>query len=448
MVASTVSGNSSAGTGGGIAVTSTATGSTVHVGASIVAGNTATGGGPDCSGTGLSSDGYDLTSDAVGTTCGMSPATHDVIDAQPDLGSLANNGGPTQTLLPAETSPAVGQVPVATTLDGVAACPGTDQRGVSRPQPSDSHFCTIGAVEVTNPAPPTITTADTTTFTAGVASTFPVAVIGYPGAAFALSAAPPWLTIGPSSGILSGIPPTTAGGSYTFTVVATDGVAPAAVQTFTLTVDEAPSVTSQPAATATPATAFSFQVTASGYPAPTFALSGAPSWLSIGPTTGILSGTPPTGATSSTFTISATNGVGAPARQTFTLHLGTTFAYWEVAADGGIFTFGHAHFFGSMGGKPLNAPVVGMAATPTGGGYWEVAADGGIFTFGSAGFYGSMGGKPLDAPVVGMAAAPTGKGYWEVAADGNVFAFGSAQNLGGEGGRVLAAPVVGIAPGR
>jgi hypothetical protein len=31
-----------------------------------------------------------------------------------------------------------------------------------------------------------------------------------------------------------------------------------------------------------------------------------------------------------------------------------------VASDGGIFAFGNAAFHGSMGGKPLNAPVVGM----------------------------------------------------------------------------------------
>ena len=27
-------------------------------------------------------------------------------------------------------------------------------------------------------------------------------------------------------------------------------------------------------------------------------------------------------------------------------------------------------------------------------GYWSAASDGGIFAFGNAGFYGSMGGKP------------------------------------------------------
>jgi hypothetical protein len=30
-----------------------------------------------------------------------------------------------------------------------------------------------------------------------------------------------------------------------------------------------------------------------------------------------------------------------------------------------------------------------MASTPDGGGYWLVAADGGVFSFGDAGFFGS-----------------------------------------------------------
>ena len=103
--------------------------------------------------------------------------------------------------------------------------------------------------------------------------------------------------------------------------------------------------------------------------------------------------------------------------------------YWEVASDGGLFAFGDAQFYGSMGGKPLNQPIVGMAATPDGEGYWEVAADGGLFAFGDAAFYGSMGGKPLNQPIVGMAATPDGGGYWEVASDGGLFAFGDAQLL-------------------
>ena len=75
-------------------------------------------------------------------------------------------------------------------------------------------------------------------------------------------------------------------------------------------------------------------------------------------------------------------------------------------------SFGDAPFFGSIPGTntSLNAPVVGMAATPTGKGYWLVAGDGGVFTFGDAPFPvpGSIPGTntSLNKPVVGMAAQP------------------------------------------
>ena len=37
--------------------------------------------------------------------------------------------------------------------------------------------------------------------------------------------------------------------------------------------------------------------------------------------------------------------------------------YWEVASDGGIFSFGDATFYGSMGGHALNKPIVGISPT-------------------------------------------------------------------------------------
>ena len=119
--------------------------------------------------------------------------------------------------------------------------------------------------------------------------------------------------------------------------------------------------------------------------------------------------------------------------------------YWEVASDGGLFAFGDAQFYGSEGGKTINKPVVGIAATPDGLGYWEVASDGGLFAFGDAGFFGSMGGKTLNQPIVGLASTPDGLGYWEVASDGGIFNFGDAGFYGSEGGRTLNKPVVGIA---
>jgi hypothetical protein len=70
----------------------------------------------------------------------------------------------------------------------------------------------------------------------------------------------------------------------------------------------------------------------------------------------------------------------------------------------------------------LNAPMVGMARTPTGNGYWCVASDGGIFAFGDAPFDGSMGGTRLAQPVVGMCGDGSA-GYWLVARDGGIFAL-------------------------
>ena len=105
---------------------------------------------------------------------------------------------------------------------------------------------------------------------------------------------------------------------------------------------------------------------------------------------------------------------------------------------------GDAQFYGSEGATALNAPVVGMAATPDGRGYWLVGSDGGVFAFGDAAFRGSEGGTALNAPVTGMAATNDGGGYWLAAGDGGVFAFGDAAFDGSASGLVTH-PVLGVA---
>jgi len=119
--------------------------------------------------------------------------------------------------------------------------------------------------------------------------------------------------------------------------------------------------------------------------------------------------------------------------------------YRLAGSDGGVFAFGGAGYFGSMGGVALNQPVVAMAATPSNRGYWLVGADGGVFAFGDARFHGSTADRRLNHPVVAIAATRSGNGYWLVAADGGVFAFGDARFRGSTGGIRLAQPVVGIA---
>ena len=120
--------------------------------------------------------------------------------------------------------------------------------------------------------------------------------------------------------------------------------------------------------------------------------------------------------------------------------------YWINAADGGVFSFGNAQFYGSTGGMRLNQPVVAMASTHDAAGYWEVASDGGVFSFGDAAFHGSTGSIRLNRPVVGMATTPGGAGYWLVASDGGIFAYGDAQFYGSTGSLRLNKPIIGMVP--
>jgi len=81
--------------------------------------------------------------------------------------------------------------------------------------------------------------------------------------------------------------------------------------------------------------------------------------------------------------------------------------YWEVASDGGVFSFtsrSSARWWASP--EQARRWHRGRSGRT---GLLEVASDGGVFAFGSAAFEGSMGGKHLNAPVVGTAADPQGQ---------------------------------------
>ncbi len=158
VIASTIAGN----TGGGIY---SGQDDTASLGATVVANNT----GSNCDGydaASLDSAGYNLTNDTNGTACSFTAAT-DLVGKNPALGSLASNGGPTQTMLPGTKSPAANVIPKTTTLRGVKVCPGTDQRGVARPGHGETR-CTIGAAEAAFTKPTTTSaTVSPTTVTVG-----------------------------------------------------------------------------------------------------------------------------------------------------------------------------------------------------------------------------------------------------------------------------------------
>ncbi|MHB8219104.1 MAG: prenyltransferase/squalene oxidase repeat-containing protein, partial [Acidimicrobiales bacterium] len=107
-------------------------------------------------------------------------------------------------------------------------------------------------------------------------------------------------------------------------------------------------------------------------------------------------------------------------------------SYWLVGADGGVFAFGGAGYYGSLPALGVGVhDIVGMAPTPDGRGYWLVGADGGVFAFGDAGYQGSLPGLGVGVhDIVSIAPTPDGRGYWLVGADGGVFAFGDAGYQG------------------
>jgi len=114
---STVSGNSAGSYNGGISLYSISPTNVVQVINSIIAGNSAPNGDTNAT-------------PAAGST-------NNIIGGDPQLAALADNGGPTQTMLPLPASPTID-------AGSDASCPAIDQRGLSRPQGA---HCDIGAVE-------------------------------------------------------------------------------------------------------------------------------------------------------------------------------------------------------------------------------------------------------------------------------------------------------------
>jgi hypothetical protein len=143
---------------------------------------------------------------------------------------------------------------------------------------------------------------------------------GFPAATFTVSGDLPAGVSLSSDGTLSGTPADGTGGVYTFVITAANGIAPDATQTFTLTIDEAPGITSADTVTFVVGQEASFTVTTDGYPDASINITGAlPAGVSAG-ADGVISGTPADG-TGGVYplTITATNGVIPDATQAFTL---------------------------------------------------------------------------------------------------------------------------------
>jgi hypothetical protein len=81
---------------------------------------------------------------------------------------------------------------------------------------------------------------------------------------------------------------------------------------------------------------------------------------------------------------------------------------------------------------PLKARIMPCIISGYHGGYWIVHADGAVFAFGGASYFGGANNDKAGHPtIVDAAATPSGHGYWLLSDEGNVYAFGNAAYHGG-----------------
>jgi sugar lactone lactonase YvrE len=240
---------------------------------------------------------------AVAPGGGTPAGTVQFMDGASPLGSGTPLSGGTAIL--ATTSLAAGDSSITAVYSGL-------------PDYSSSPSNTV--LQVVNQAP-AVTSTNAATFTVGTTGSFAVTATGFPAPTVTESGAlPSGVTF--AAGVLSGKPAAATGGIYMITFTASNGISPSAVQTFTLTVDQAPAITSKNTTTFSVGTPGSFTVTATGFPAPAFTESGAlPSGVTF--SGGVLSGTPASGSNQSySITITATNVAGITT-QSFTLVIAT-----------------------------------------------------------------------------------------------------------------------------
>ena len=220
---------------------------------------------------------------------------------------------------------------------------------------------------ITITQPPTITSAAPTgTGIVGTPYNFSCTASGTTPITFTVGsgALPTGLTLA-SGGAISGTP--TAPGTFTGTIVATNGTLPNASQGFSITVTQAPLFTSSaPTATGKVGAAYNFTCTASGSPASTFTVTAGalPTGLSLS-TAGAISGTP-TATGTFTGTITAANGTTPSATQGFSIVI-TQAPLFTSAVPTATGTTGTAYNFTctASGSTPVTF-TVSSGSLPTG----------------------------------------------------------------------------------
>lgn len=180
---------------------------------------------------------------------------------------------------------------------------------------------TVSVFRGADPIAPTITSPAQVTVTAGKTTPFSLTATGTPAPGFSVVSGtlPQGLTLNPSTGKLEGTAANGTTGIYNLVIAASNGIGSPATQSFQLTVNEELAFVSPDQASFVYGNSVAFTFKASGFPAPTFSVTGGslPAGLSLNSTTGVLSGKANAGTY--TFRVAAANGKDPAVSQDFTL---------------------------------------------------------------------------------------------------------------------------------
>lgn len=260
-----------------------------------------------------------------------SPQSATFIAGTPSTFSVTTTGTPTPALTETGTLP--GGVTFVDNHNGTATLSGTPAAGTGGTyaitiQASSSSGSASQSFTLSVNQASAITSASSATFIVGSPGTFSVTTTGTPTPTLTETGTLPsgvtFVDNHNGTATLSGAPAAGTGKTYSLTFTAGNGTGSPVSQTFTLTVNQAPAITSSNSATFTTGSSASFTVATTGFPTPSLTETGAlPNGITFVDNhngTGTLSGTPATGTAGTySITLTASNGVGTPATQGYTL---------------------------------------------------------------------------------------------------------------------------------
>jgi large repetitive protein len=260
--------------------------------------------------------------EATGQTTAQAtlPAAAGAITVNPATGTLYvpqwTASGDYVALLNGTTLTQTGALPV-TTPHNTAVDPVTDTLAIQ----------TGGDLDVVTLTPPAITSQPSATLTAGTRASIDITGTGTPPPAYTETGRlPAGLTFTPD-GELTGTPKRTTGGTHPIAITAANGISPAATQAFTLTVNQAPLITSPDTARFRTGTRHTFTIRASAYPSAAITehdrLPRGLHFTAHRNGTATITGKALKADRGSTYriTITARNHIGKPATQSLTIHI-------------------------------------------------------------------------------------------------------------------------------